>query len=653
MRMKDFSKLLICLLAIAMFSYCAPITSTAGDGSKDDATGEKAKADGTAVDETEEGKTEEPADTEEKTPTAEVSEFFKDLSGVEDEKPSDSSGTDTSFNLSFAGASNLKSAFSLVNATESDNSNDNDSIVEDTDGDGIVTDGLLLKNGAVITLAKLSIAGIKVNAKHDRSTKEKEFVKKIFERLETIDEEEKLEEAEQEELEIAVDEEEILVEAGEITVETSDGDTSVESDSGTSVVAADGDTSVATDDGSVISTSGGDVDISLVGSKELPGMAGVPKPGSNVAKSGSGSSNSAKKPSESKAPAGKPGDKFKNMKGSKKEVLAAKVKDVLEQAKKKVERIVAEAKEEAKLDKTVRHAGPFVVDLLTKTVTPSLDTVKLKDGSYKRIEFKLAKHHSKIENDPLNGHVLYVEGYFLDAAGEKVKFAVISDRTEVIQIRGKKGFKLDADNTKFGIIFRIRKWFEGIQFDGVRKVALEKRLEWAELALSKVDAASAEYDKKKETFNKFLEKAPDTQQADEIKERLEKSFERMDKKVTKVFDAAQKKIEAEIKKVDRFRERHNIPADIQVVFFAGDPKFKAMFKRLRHNIKTRIRMGHQKDDGSVDTSDVDFSGEIDEDTADAEELEIEKEDEADGEDEADHDDIDDNDDDSNDNANDN
>lgn len=256
----------------------------------------------------------------------------------------------------------------------------------------------------------------------------------------------------------------------------------------------------------------------------------------------------------------------------------------------------ADSDDEANIDKSTKVKGPFVVDLLAHTVTPALENIDMKDGTYKRIEFML-KRYRGTEGDPLNNNSLYVEGYFLDDDGAKVTFAIMYGKTEHIRIAGDSGFKVGEGS--LAMVFDIKAWFKGVDLSGFKDEARSKNAERLNTALTDLEST-------------------DPNRAARIKERLAGADDRM--------------AQAAAKRDEMIRTKLGIPSTIDLIVHARLSKSQSVrdtLKRIKFNIKNKIKVGKKDKEGRVDTSKSDIKGETDPDTTDVDELEFEKEDQAD------------------------
>jgi len=114
----------------------------------------------------------------------------------------------------------------------------------------------------------------------------------------------------------------------------------------------------------------------------------------------------------------------------------------------------------------VKLQGPFIVDLLSNTVSPALDTIDLTAGLYTGFEMKLAKVESGIEaTDTLFGRSIYLEGTYSGPTGNSgtvanVPFTLAFEIDEEFALPdGVQGFQV-ADNTLSTVIiaFRMARW---------------------------------------------------------------------------------------------------------------------------------------------------------------------------------------------------
>jgi hypothetical protein len=129
-------------------------------------------------------------------------------------------------------------------------------------------------------------------------------------------------------------------------------------------------------------------------------------------------------------------------------------------------------------DEAVRYQGPYVVNLLTDSVTPSLPEVNLAAGTYDQIEMKLDKiegdevdasgNQLVAETDALFGNSVYVAGTYTgttaSGAVTNMPFSFSYDLDETFELTAasdsSEGFAI-GENAAASIIvaFRFRKWF--------------------------------------------------------------------------------------------------------------------------------------------------------------------------------------------------
>lgn len=125
----------------------------------------------------------------------------------------------------------------------------------------------------------------------------------------------------------------------------------------------------------------------------------------------------------------------------------------------------------------VKFQGPYVVDLLTNSVSPSLGEVDLIEGIYKEIVLKLHKIKGDEEDDqaqalvttddPLYGNSIYLEGTYTgtiaSGAVTDLPFQMSFELDEEFKLgglgTGAGGFNIEADTeSSVMIAFRVAKW---------------------------------------------------------------------------------------------------------------------------------------------------------------------------------------------------
>ncbi|MBT3272629.1 MAG: hypothetical protein HN368_05710 [Spirochaetales bacterium] len=125
-------------------------------------------------------------------------------------------------------------------------------------------------------------------------------------------------------------------------------------------------------------------------------------------------------------------------------------------------------------DTSTDFEGPFVVDLIADTITPTPDLTLVYSGVYEEIEIKLDKIEgdeldeddtSLVENtDPLFGRSIYLLGTYDDGTNT-YDFELAYDIDEEFELTGaagtSEGFTVDENITNSIIIaFRLKKWFD-------------------------------------------------------------------------------------------------------------------------------------------------------------------------------------------------
>lgn len=123
---------------------------------------------------------------------------------------------------------------------------------------------------------------------------------------------------------------------------------------------------------------------------------------------------------------------------------------------------------EAGLDPNIKIKGPYMIDLLTGKSTPEMEAPSIPDGTYRRLSLQLVRYFSETPS-PLNGHVMYIEGYFMDPKDGKITIAIVSDTPRHLVLRGKDGFKLANGTNALSLAFNMEKWLANLPFDGIRK----------------------------------------------------------------------------------------------------------------------------------------------------------------------------------------
>lgn len=128
-------------------------------------------------------------------------------------------------------------------------------------------------------------------------------------------------------------------------------------------------------------------------------------------------------------------------------------------------------------DDSIHFNGPYVVNLLNNTVSPSLSTIEVPPGDYNEIELKLDKIQGDeldsdgsqlVDNaDDLYGNSIYLSGTYTGTTNggtvTDAPFSLSFDFDETFELSGAdvvEAFTIDADYTYPIIIaFRMSKWF--------------------------------------------------------------------------------------------------------------------------------------------------------------------------------------------------
>jgi hypothetical protein len=129
-------------------------------------------------------------------------------------------------------------------------------------------------------------------------------------------------------------------------------------------------------------------------------------------------------------------------------------------------------------DLEIELEGPYIVDLLTNTVSPTLPDLDLTTGTYTEISMKIDHIDGTEtetdgetllvdENDPIYGYTVYLKGTYTGSAGgasyTDIPFVLSYDIEKSIELSGSStslGFTVDEGTFNPIIIaFRLNKWF--------------------------------------------------------------------------------------------------------------------------------------------------------------------------------------------------
>lgn len=113
--------------------------------------------------------------------------------------------------------------------------------------------------------------------------------------------------------------------------------------------------------------------------------------------------------------------------------------------------------------------GPFIVDLIDNTETPSLSTFDLPNESYCRLEMKMDQLEEDerpagvAADDEIVGKSLLIQG----RTAEDVEFVFELDRDEEFRLENlEDGFLTTDEVRSFLVIFDFSQWFNGVDFSG-------------------------------------------------------------------------------------------------------------------------------------------------------------------------------------------
>ena len=122
----------------------------------------------------------------------------------------------------------------------------------------------------------------------------------------------------------------------------------------------------------------------------------------------------------------------------------------------------AKAAREGSRDKNIRWIGPYVFDALTGLLDQDLAPTSVVDGSYKRIEFKLAPSNSVLATDPLINRSFVVAGTVV-VNGVVTPYMVSFGGTEEIRLGGSGHAKIIPDvSNSLVMAFDLTHLFDGV-----------------------------------------------------------------------------------------------------------------------------------------------------------------------------------------------
>ncbi len=114
----------------------------------------------------------------------------------------------------------------------------------------------------------------------------------------------------------------------------------------------------------------------------------------------------------------------------------------------------------------IKYQGPYIIDLLSDTVSPAFETIQLPSGTYTEFEMKLAKVEEGIsESDDIFGKSIYLEGTYSGVTGNSgtvtdVPFTLAFEIDEEFELTaGSEGFDVSTNNLQTVIVaFRMARW---------------------------------------------------------------------------------------------------------------------------------------------------------------------------------------------------
>lgn len=129
------------------------------------------------------------------------------------------------------------------------------------------------------------------------------------------------------------------------------------------------------------------------------------------------------------------------------------------------------------LEERENFNGPYVVNLLTNEVMPSLSSINLPAGEYKELTFKIQKlDEDEVEGingqDPLFNQSVYLSGIYTPASGAPINVSMKVDVDEEFSLMkpssSAPGVQISGGIANQVIIaFRLKEWFNftGLEYD--------------------------------------------------------------------------------------------------------------------------------------------------------------------------------------------
>jgi len=111
--------------------------------------------------------------------------------------------------------------------------------------------------------------------------------------------------------------------------------------------------------------------------------------------------------------------------------------------------------------------GPFLVDLIANTVTPTPPEAKVPAGDYKEIELSVHKIEDEDladltmdKNDTMYKRSIYVSGIYTPTGGSAVNFSMSYELSEEYKLSGSNAFSIGSGLVNDLVIaFRLPRWF--------------------------------------------------------------------------------------------------------------------------------------------------------------------------------------------------
>lgn len=173
-------------------------------------------------------------------------------------------------------------------------------------------------------------------------------------------------------------------------------------------------------------------------------------------------------------------------------------------------------------DNESEYTGPFLVDLLSNTVTPELPLIELPVGEYDEIEMeidKLTEADTDGNGNPLgtaennmDQRSLYLEGQYTPTGGAAVDFVLAYDTEEEILLADADSVNSFAvtDLTELIVAFRMDQWFDFSNPETNPAPAVDfSSLSAGSIILDETTAAGTPRDTLKEVIQENIEESGD------------------------------------------------------------------------------------------------------------------------------------------------